>query len=125
MNYTNNQNVPIPLAVWLLHDDYDHVSDPNYVSATTLLKPVKQVILARRVPKEMRVLDLSDLIASRMGTALHDSIEKAWSTGVSEKLQQLGYPESATSRMLVNPTPEQLTNYRYLGRSRLVQQYPL
>ena len=46
--YLNNSNVPLSLAVFLATDNYDHESDT--ISATTLIKPLRQIILAARVP---------------------------------------------------------------------------
>jgi CRISPR/Cas system-associated exonuclease Cas4 (RecB family) len=109
MKITNNQDIALPLAVWLLNDEYDYISNPNYISVTTLMKPIKQIVLAQRVPLESKGFDLSDLIASRMGTALHDSIEKAINTNMSKALRTLGYPKDVIERILVNPTPEQVS----------------
>ena len=50
MIITNNHGISLPLAVWLLHDDYDYVKDENYISATSLLKSTKQIILSKRIP---------------------------------------------------------------------------
>jgi hypothetical protein len=109
MKITNEQDIALPLAIWLLNDEYDYINNPNYISVTTLMKPIKQIVLAQRVPVEEQSLDLSELIASRMGTALHDSIEKAVNTNMSKALRLLGYPKSVIDRVFVNPTPEQLS----------------
>lgn len=108
MKFTNEHNISLPMAVWLLHDTYDYNSDPKYISATTLLKPIKEIVLRHRVPKSTKEMDLSDLIASRLGTAIHDSIEKAWSENHERALNVLGYTKEFAQRVLVNPTPEQL-----------------
>lgn len=108
MKITNNSNIPLGLAVWLLHDEYDYNADPRYLSVTTLMKPLKQIILAKRVPKESRTMDVSELVAARMGTALHDSIERSWTQGHDRALRLLGYPESIRKLVLINPTKEQL-----------------
>lgn len=108
MRLTNNFDISLPLAVWLLHDDYDHVNEPNYLSATTLLKPTKQLILSRRVEKSDMEIDLSSFVASRVGSAVHDSIEKAWRITGPTAMKRLGYPEQITERLVVNPTDEQL-----------------
>lgn len=105
---TNNTGISLTLAVWLLHDEYDFNDDPNYISATQLMKPLRHIILPKRVPKEMQTTDVSDLIASRIGTSLHDSIEKAWIKGYKRSLRLMGYGESVIERILINPTPEQL-----------------
>jgi hypothetical protein len=108
MIITNKNDIALPMAVWLLNDEYDYINEPNYISATTLMKPVRQAVLAKRVPIESRGFDLSDLIASRIGTALHDSIEKAVNNNMSKALSMLGYPESVIKRVVVNPTVDDL-----------------
>ena len=113
MNITNEKDIALPLAIWLLNDEYDYIDTPNYISVTTLMKPIKQIVLAQRVPPESKGFDLSDLIASRMGTALHDSIEKAINTNGSKALRMLGYPKDIIERILVNPTDEQLSSVQH------------
>lgn len=110
MNITNNQHVPLPLAVWLLHDDYDHSDDPNQYSVTTLMKPIKQLVLAKSVPTTSRSMDISELVASRLGTSIHDSIEKAWIDNPQHKLKLLGYSQESINRLKVNPE-ENDTNF--------------
>ena len=39
IEYTNDHNIPLAMAVWLMHDDYDYIHDPKYISVTTLMKP--------------------------------------------------------------------------------------
>tara|TARA_B100000929_G_scaffold108179_1_gene85739 strand:- start:53536 stop:54522 length:987 start_codon:yes stop_codon:yes gene_type:complete len=109
--FTNNENLPIAVAVWLAHDDYDHDDDPYTISATTLLKPLKQIILSARVPEEDKPVDISSLVKSRIGTAIHDSIEKVWVTRdkLVTALKALGYKSRAIKRVVVNPKPEELT----------------
>lgn len=108
MKVTNNLNISLPLAVWLLHDEYDYVSLPNYISATTLMKPLRQIILSKRVPADMQTSDVSEYAARKLGTAIHDSIERAWTQGHKRSMQLLGYPNDVIDRVIVNPTPEQL-----------------
>lgn len=78
MRISNVNNLPLLLQVWALYDDYDYNSDPYTISTTTLLKSVKQIILGTRVKDSDISVDVSDFIASRLGTAIHDSIEKSW-----------------------------------------------
>ena len=47
--FTNNADIDLSVAVWLAHDDYDYVTKPNYISVTTLIKPIRQIILRGRV----------------------------------------------------------------------------
>lgn len=108
MKITNDSDTPLALAVWMVHDEYDYINEPNYVSATRLMKPLRHLILPSRVPVEQRVIDVSDLAAQAMGKALHDSIEKSWIKGKNTNLRKLGYPEHVIDRVLVNPEPHEL-----------------
>ena len=108
MKITNNSNIPLALAVWLVHDEYDYINEPNYVSATRLMKPIRHLVLPSRVPAVDRETDLADYISRAMGHSLHDSIEKAWIKGKNINLKKLGYPPEVIDRVLVNPQPEDL-----------------
>lgn len=104
MNLTNTSNINILLAVWLSHDDYDYILDEKYISATTLLKPLRQIILGRRLPPEGETIDISDRISARLGQSLHKGIEEAWTSGnLADKLKNLGYAEDTARAVVVNP----------------------
>ena len=109
---TNNDGLSLAMAVWLAHDEYEDGSaehaGKNLISATSLLKPTRQLVLANRVPMKERVVDVSDMIASRFGHAIHDSIEHAWKTGYREAMAALGYPKWVIESVLINPTDEDL-----------------
>lgn len=103
---TNKNNIPLNLAVWLAHDTYDY--DAKTISATALLKPVRQIILAARARKAGLVdNDVSDFIASSLGTAIHDSIERAWLEGAHRSLERLGYEPDYIKRFVINPPVSQ------------------
>ncbi len=104
--YTNKENIPLSVAVFLAVDHYDYVT--GVISATSLLKPVRQYILARRVPAGENIPDISELIASRSGTAIHDGVEKAWKHHREQAMKDLGYPQHIIDRIVVNPKPEEL-----------------
>lgn len=108
MRVTNQADISLPLAVWLLHDEYDYIDKPNYISATSLMKPLRQIILPARVPPEKRTSDVQDYIARALGHSIHDSIQRAWETGKDRPLKLLGYSQEIIDRIVVNPTPEQL-----------------
>lgn len=108
MKLTNIHGISIPLAVWLLHDEYDHIDEPNYISATSMLKSTRQLVLSRRVNQQDREIDISAFLASSMGTAIHDSIEKAWRVSGAKALKLMGYPEHIWSNIMVNPTPDEI-----------------
>lgn len=108
MKITNNSDIPLGLAVWLLYDEYDYIEEDNYISVTGLMKPIRHIILPPRVPMESQEADLESYISRALGHSLHDSIEKAWIKGYKRSLQLLGYSDNTIKRVLVNPTPEEL-----------------
>lgn len=106
---TNNAGINLVLAAWLAHDDYDYQSAPNYISGTGIMKPLRHMILPKRVPAESRSTDVEDLIASSLGSSIHDSVEKAWQPGnIERNLKKLGYPDKVIERVLINPTDVEL-----------------
>lgn len=108
MKITNNHGISLPVAVWLLHDDYDHINEPNYISATSLLKSTKQLALSQRVKGAQREADLADMFAARFGHAVHDGVEKAWRMSGKSAMKKLGYPEHIYDNIVINPTEEEL-----------------
>jgi len=104
---SNNTGLNLPFAVWLAADDYDFRSNGmKAISATSLLKPVRQILLRERVTKQD--VDVSERIAARLGHAIHDSMEKAWVHNYKEALASLGYPQKIIDRLAINPTHEQV-----------------
>lgn len=102
MALTNKHNVSLATAVWLVTDDYDYVDEKNYISVTSLMKPLRQLCLQGRGDKKVD-LDVTDLLASRMGHAFHDSIERSWKNNFEKALKALGYPEAVIKRIKINP----------------------
>lgn len=102
--YANVGEVPLALAVFLASDFYDFSDDATEVSATALLKPIRQIILPSRVPAGEGLVNLSDMMASRMGTAIHSGIEKAWTENHVNAMQALGLPKRVIDRIKINPT---------------------
>ena len=109
MKLTNKHDISLPMAVMLAYDEYDNGSkgDPFTISVTSLIKPVKQTILGARVPNGVGQSDVSDLIASSLGTAVHNHLEKAWkSDKLPSILSYLGYPKKLVEKVIVNPEGE-------------------
>lgn len=101
---TNKYKLNLPMQVWLNHDNYDYINTPNYISATTLLKPIKQIILGRRYAEDIQA-DISDYIPSKYGTSIHAGIEEAWtSPKLKENLLKLGINLNTVNKIKVNPT---------------------
>lgn len=106
MVFTNRANVSPFLAVWLAINEYKVDSRPNVISASTLIKPLRQVVLARKYKDLSKQADISDLVNSRMGTALHDSIEKAWNQDpeiIKEILSKFGIATAMLDKIKINP----------------------
>lgn len=105
MIYTNQENIPLSLALWLAHDPYVVHPDPNSFSATSILKPLRSIVLSARMPLAPST-DIASRIAARLGQAIHDSVESSWLLGADvreELLKSIGLPSGARSRILINP----------------------
>lgn len=112
MKITNNSNIEISLAVWLVHDDYDYNNESNYISATALMKPLRHIVLPRLVDPKSRTMDVEDFIPMALGNSLHNSIEMSWLKGYRRNLAKLGYPENMIDRVIVNPTEVELVDHK-------------
>lgn len=106
--YANTSSVPLSLAVFLATDNYDH--DSSTISATALIKPIRQIILGSRVPEGIATVDLVQMMPSRMGSAIHDAIERAWKDNHAQALAALGYPQRVIEKIRINPNPDQLAD---------------
>ena len=98
--YTNNEGIPLALAVLFVNDLYDHSDESNTISVTTLLDSVRQIILGMRATGT-GTIDVSDMIASAYGTALHSALEQAW-LNPYKALEELGYPEQIRNKFRIN-----------------------
>lgn len=108
---TNKHMIDLPLAVWLLQDGYNsgaaQAPEGELISVTSLMKPTRQQILQRRVDAKGLESDVSDMIASRMGHALHDSIERSWTEGNWRKaMKMLHYTDEVVDSIVINPGPD-------------------
>lgn len=69
----NKYNLSKYNAAFLSYDNYD--SNDDFVSATTLLKPTREILISRKWSSEAH-LDVSDKIALKIGTGVHDLRER-------------------------------------------------
>lgn len=106
--FANVSEVPLALGVFLASDSYDYDNTPNTISATTLLRPLRQVILQGRVPPGDGLVNLADMMSNRMGAAIHDGIEKAWLNNHVNAMKALGIPQKVINQVRINPEPAQL-----------------
>lgn len=117
---TNNLGIPLVLAVWLVNDEYDYIDHPGYISATSLLKPLRHIILPGRIPKEERKAeDVEDFISRGLGHTIHDGVEKAWTKNYARNLRKLGYPESVIEAVQINPTDAELDARKAAGQDTI------
>lgn len=79
MKITNNANLPMPF-VRMAEDKYE--IKPKIYSITTLLKPVREILLNRRYNEDIEQ-DCSDMIWLLFGKAVHSILEQ-YSAGASE-----------------------------------------
>jgi hypothetical protein len=110
MRISNAHDISLLLAVWLVDDNYDYAAgakfDKPYISVTTLMRPLKQIILGRRNDAD-RKEDVEDYIARALGNSIHDSVEKAWKKNYARNLKLLDYPQSVIDLVRINPTDEE------------------
>jgi hypothetical protein len=103
--YTNKHNVSLALAVFLMYDKYDYDDRPNSISATSLIKPMRQIVLGQQNKTLLKTVDIADLVPSRMGSAIHDGCEEAWkdTDNVAKALRALGASDYSISQVRINP----------------------
>lgn len=110
--YINNSNVPLSVAAWLANDDYDYNDDPNVISTTSLIKPIRQLVLGSRVKSDPNTLpvDIISLVKSRMGQSIHAGIEQTWinNPNLPHVLKALGLPSKIINKIKVNPSQDQI-----------------
>ena len=105
LEYTNKNNVSLALAVFLMYDNYEYDEKPDSISATGLIRPLRQLVLSKQNPALLKTVDIADLVSTRMGSAIHKGCEDAWTDldNVSNALRVLGASEDAISRIKINP----------------------
>ena len=110
MHYTNRYNLPLSMALFLLNDTYDGNSDnPYQISASTLLKSIRKIVLYKRLPDNL-ITDISDNITSRLGTAYHKAVEDSWLNNPQDSMALLNYPAKMRDNIVVNPSDDYLLN---------------
>lgn len=121
---SNKKGISLAIAVWLANDDYDY--NPGIISVTTLMRSVRQIILAKRSGGGIREDDdLENYIQSCMGTAIHDSIERVWSDPerVKKSLTKLGYDADHIDRVRINPPEYSMDTFDVMVENRIYKEY--
>ena len=107
--YAKSSNIPLAVAVFLASDKYEYNDDPFTISVTTLMRPIRQIVLSSRTSKMGGLINIMGQAKSSIGAAIHDGIEDAWVNNYRVALDALGYPEKVIERIRINPKPEDLT----------------
>jgi len=113
--YTNVTNLSLSMAVFLATDHYDHSDDPKELSATALIKPLKKVIMGSRVDPDDNPADISGMLKAQCGTAVHTAVEVAWVNNYAQAMADLGYPKRVIDMVRINPTDEEMAEYKKTG----------
>jgi len=105
LEYTNKNNISLALAVFLMYDNYEYDERPNAISATGLIRPLRQLILSKQNAALSKTVDIADLVFTRMGSAIHKGCEEAWTNpdNVKKALKVLGASEDAINNIRINP----------------------
>lgn len=72
---TNKLNLPKPIYLWLSRSFYDHEAAKDTITATTLIKPVQEIVLCQRHKEEIEV-DAIDQVWSVYGSGIHSGLER-------------------------------------------------
>lgn len=129
MRLTNLTDISLPIAVWLAADGYDFIARGKSISATSLMKPVRQTLLKERLNEDNALVsDVSDFIASRLGHTIHDGIEAAWKNDYKTSLEKMGYPKKLIDAIEINPTkpdPDKIPVWLEQRASREIMGYKI
>jgi hypothetical protein len=73
-----------------------------------LIKPVRQIVLGKRVDPQSMTRDLVAQMSNRIGSAVHDAIERAWKTNYHKALEAIGIPKRVIALIRINPSDADL-----------------
>ena len=77
---TNTKNIDFIIAHWLMNSTYSGSGVGKKISATSLLRSTQQQYLNFKINNNLEdsTLDISDFLKSKIGTAIHEAIQKSW-----------------------------------------------
>lgn len=123
MKFTNNKNIPLPIAIWLATNNYEYDTDNRVISATSLLKPLKAIHLARKYRENQKEVDVADLSNLVIGSSIHAGIEEALEPSNIKKVSELlGYnPDKVLEHLVVEKrTKKEINGYVISGQFDMV-----
>ena len=103
---TNTKNIDFIIAHWLMNSTYSGGGVGKKISATSLLRSTQQQYLNFKINNNLEdsTLDISYFLTSKIGTAIHEAIQKSWEDPKlkAQGLQALGLD---INNYLVNTDP--------------------
>ena len=107
MKIKNDLNLHPVISVWLASNTYTGGNSDTSISATGLLRSTRQQVLQRKAIKEDNEMeiDISTLMKSKTGTAIHRCIEESWTNPelLKNACETLGWNEKNLKKINVNP----------------------
>ena len=105
---TNNLGIDEIIATFLASETYTGRKPGKCISATSLLRSTQQQVLGYKAVQDenvIEVVDISTLLKSSIGTALHKGIQESWENEPvrTNALKNLGVSEKNIERIKVNP----------------------
>ena len=109
---TNDLHIDNIIATWLAANTYTGTREGKSISATGLIKSTQQQVLGYRAQNDetiVQTVDISTLLKSRIGTALHENIQQCWENPNIRipALKALGVPDPWIAKVDVNPSVPQ------------------
>ena len=109
---TNDLHIDNIIATWLAANTYTGTREGKSISATVLIKSTQQQVLGYRAQNDetiIQTVDISTLLKSRIGTALHENIQQCWENPNIRipALKALGVPDPWIAKVDVNPSVPQ------------------
>ena len=106
---TNDLHIDNIIATWLAANTYTGTREGKSISATGLIKSTQQQVLGYRAQNDetiVQTIDISTLLKSRIGTALHENIQQCWENPNIRipALKALGVPDPWIAKVDVNPS---------------------
>lgn len=126
--YTNKSNIPLTFAIWLAADHgYDLTFDPQVVTATEILRPLRSIILSRQLAAEKAkdkvvTRDIEEKAASSLGTAVHNAVEYAWVSHYKRAMQNLDIPQGMIDKVAINPQNPRKEDFNVYFETRTSKQ---
>ena len=125
---TNNLGIDNIIATWLASNSYSGRKPGKCISATSLLRSTQQQVLSYRCQNDdnfIEVVDISTLLKSQIGTALHKSIQDTWENESLREngLLNLGFSVDQINKVKVNPINPNPDDYNLYFEKRVEKEF--